>query len=266
MVDLLFWNWKTLSKQIDLNCMSAQKKKKISKGFTLLEVVIALAVFGFLIGGLLGFLPWGVEGVGKVRDQNLAYGMVDAVQVELERMGFSLVERGTKRIKGISSFAPEDLGDDRWHLLLVAPKNGLRVEFEQVVKNDEKMMNDPNSLDEGTMQDVWINESGGRNVPLNLSISGQPLSLIGIGTSGSESTQPWSNRWIPQGERYFLIKCSQFPLDHRHRHHPSNGHLALQVEIQWPYKIPDPSKGADGFRRVSKRYRTHFRFPIAISR
>ena len=31
-----------------------------SKGFTLLEVVIALAVFAFLIGGLLGFLPWSV--------------------------------------------------------------------------------------------------------------------------------------------------------------------------------------------------------------
>ena len=63
------------------------------KGFTLLEVVIALAVFGFLIGGLLGFLPWGVEGVGKVREQNVAYGLIDGVQVELERMGFSLVEK-----------------------------------------------------------------------------------------------------------------------------------------------------------------------------
>ena len=62
------------------------------KGFTLLEVVIALAVFGFLIGGLLGFLPWGVEGVGKVRDQNVAYGLVDGVQVELERMGLPVHE------------------------------------------------------------------------------------------------------------------------------------------------------------------------------
>ena len=88
---------------------TAQNLSSKNKGFTLLEVVIALAVFGFLIGGLLGFLPWGVEGVGKVREQNIAYGMVDAVQVELERMGFTLVERGTKRIRGISSFSPEDL-------------------------------------------------------------------------------------------------------------------------------------------------------------
>ena len=43
---------------------------KSNQGFTLLEVVIALAVFGFLIGGLLGFLPWGVQEWGKVRERN----------------------------------------------------------------------------------------------------------------------------------------------------------------------------------------------------
>ena len=143
---------------------------------------------------MLGFLPWGVEGVGKVRDQNIAYGMVDAVQIELERMGFSLVERGTKRIEGISSFAPEDMKDDRWSLLLVASKSGQRVEFEQVVENDELMMNDSESLTEGTMQEAWNNESGGRSVPFNLSYTGQPLSLVGM--KGSETQQPWSNRWI----------------------------------------------------------------------
>ncbi len=239
-------------------------KKSLKDGFTLLEVVIALAVFGFLIGGLLGFLPWGVEGVGKVREQNIAYGLVDAVQVELERMGFSLVERGTKRIKGISSFAPEEMGDSRWSILLVAPKEGHRTEFEQVIEYDKTMMNDPNSEVEGNMQEYWTNESGGDNVPFNQSSTGVPLSLLGI--KGSESELPWSARWIPEGERYFLIKCSQYPLEHRLRHHPSNGFLALQVDIQWPYKIPDPSKGDEGFRRVSHRYRTHFRFPLAITR
>ena len=240
------------------------KKKSSNKGFTLLEVVIALAVFGFLIGGLLGFLPWGVEGVGKVREQNIAYGLVDAVQVELERMGFSLVERGTTRIKGIASAVPEDMDDRRWSLLLVAPREGHRVEFEQVVENDKSLMNDPNSLVEGNMQQSWINETGASNVAFNLSTSGEPLSLLGM--KGSETQPPWSTRWIPEGERYFLIKCTQYPLEHRHRHHPSNGFLALQVDIQWPYKIPDPSKGDDGFRRISHRYRTHFRFPLAITR
>jgi hypothetical protein len=231
-----------------------------------LEVVIALAVFGFLIGGLLGFLPWGVEGVGKVREQNIAYGLVDAVQVELERMGFSLVERGTKRILNISSPVPQDLADKRWSILLVAPKEGHRVEFEQVVQFNKTMMNDPDSQVEGFMQDRWENESDSSIVVFfnnYINRSDIPLSLVGM--KGSE-TQPWSTRWIPEGERYFLIKCTQYPLEHRHRHHPSNGFLALQVDIQWPYKVPDPSKGDDGFRRISHRYRTHFRFPLAITR
>ncbi|MDA8774723.1 prepilin-type N-terminal cleavage/methylation domain-containing protein [Opitutales bacterium] len=242
------------------------KKKSSNKGFTLLEVVIALAVFGFLIGGLLGFLPWGVEGVGKVREQNIAYGLVDAVQVELERMGFSLVERGTKRILNISSPVPQDLADKRWSILLVAPKEGHRVEFEQVVQFNKTMMNDPDSQVEGFMQDRWENESDSSIVVFfnnYINRSDIPLSLVGM--KGSE-TQPWSTRWIPEGERYFLIKCTQYPLEHRHRHHPSNGFLALQVDIQWPYKVPDPSKGDDGFRRISHRYRTHFRFPLAITR
>ena len=199
----------------------AERKKSMKNGFTLLEVVIALAVFGFLIGGLLGFLPWGVEGVGKVREQNIAYGLVDAVQVELERMGFTLVERGTQRIKGISSFVPEDMAESRWSLLLVAPKEGHRVEFEQVVENDQNLINDASSLVEGKMQVSWTSESGGSSVMFNQTSNGEPLSLVGI--KGNETEFPYSARWIPEGERYFLIKCSQYPLEHRHRHHPSNG-------------------------------------------
>ena len=65
---------------------------KKPKGFTLVEVVIALAIFGMLIGGLLGFLPWGVDGVKSVKDRSIASGLIDAVQIELERLGFSYVE------------------------------------------------------------------------------------------------------------------------------------------------------------------------------
>ena len=88
-----------------------------------MEVVIALAVFGFLIGGLLGFLPWGVEGVGKVREQNIAYGLVDAVEVELERMGFSVVESATKRLDDMyNPSSPPLESSEKFSLLLVSPK------------------------------------------------------------------------------------------------------------------------------------------------
>jgi len=246
------------------------RNRSAKNGFTLLEVVIALAVFGFLIGGLLGFLPWGVEGVGKVREQNIAYGLVDAVQVELERMGFNLVEKGTKRSEEYEALDPDDLGDKRWDLLLVAPIEGHRVEFEQVVEFSKEKMNDTTSLIEGIMQEEWSPVGGAEvlSVPFNLSSNGigVPMSLIGIKESEKQLELPWSSRWLAEEERYFLIKCSQYPLDHKLRHHPSNGFLALQIDIQWPYKIPDPSKGDDGFRRVSQRYRTHFRFPLAITR
>ena len=43
------------------------------------------------------------EGVSKVREQDTAYGLVDGVQIELERMGFTLVEAGTNRLAGFYS-------------------------------------------------------------------------------------------------------------------------------------------------------------------
>ena len=137
--------------------------RKTCKGFTLLEVVIALAVFGFLIGGLLGFLPWGVEGVGKVRQQNVAYGLVDGVQVELERMGFSLVEKGTTRWTNPTN--PQELPP--MNVLLVARKEGGQVEFERVIESDVEKMNNPDDNEEGATQESWQSLSGGANVPFN---------------------------------------------------------------------------------------------------
>ena len=226
---------------------------KAKKGFTLLEVVIALTVFAFLIGGLLGFLPWGVEGVGQVKDQSIAYGLVDGTQVELERMGFSLVEAGTNRLQETyNSTLDPRRAPAVYQVLLVATALGDLISFEHVVKQEEQDYLDSTQRDR-TPDDL-------------------PVSLTGF-TEEDQTTFPHSTRWIPEEERYFLIKCTQFGWDdedpsipHRHQHHPSNGFLALQVDVQWPYKIPDPSQGENGFRRVAEKYRKHFRFPLAIVR
>lgn len=239
-------------------------KIKLNRGFTLIEVVIALAVFAFLIGGLLGFLPWSVEGVSKVREQDTAYGLVDGVQVELERMGFTMVEAGTSRLEGLySAFDLPRESETKFDLLLVARKEGGKVSFEQVVEEASSSTLNDDETEEGPNQDLFMKEMGGI-VMFNKTTSGDPVSLFGFDENHQE-TFPYSNRWIPEEERYFLIKCSQFPLDHRHQHHPSNGFLSLQVDIQWPYKVPDPSRDS-GFRRIPMKFRNHFRLPMAIVR
>ena len=236
----------------------------LNRGFTLIEVVIALAVFAFLIGGLLGFLPWSVEGVSKVREQDIAYGLVDGVQVELERMGFTMVEAGTSRLEGLySAFDLPRESETKFDLLLVARKEGGKVSFEQVVEEASSSTLNDDETEEGPNQDLFMKEMGG-TVMFNKTTSGDPVSLFGFDENHQE-TFPYSNRWIPEEERYFLIKCSQFPLDHRHQHHPSNGFLSLQVDIQWPYKVPDPSRDS-GFRRIPMKFRNHFRLPMAIVR
>ena len=238
---------------------------RLKKGFTLIEVVIALAVFAFLIGGLLGFLPWSVEGVSKVREQDTAYGLVDGIQIELERMGFSLVEAGTTRLDGLYGLEANLIEESgtKLDLLLVARRSGGQVAFEQVVEEASLAEMNSDQLEEGANQDLLTKETGGV-VYFNLTENQEPVSLFGFDDSQKE-IYPYSTRWIPEEERYFLIKCSQFPLEHRHQHHPSNGFLALQVDVQWPYKVPDPSSD-DGFRRIPMKYRNHFRLPMAITR
>ena len=241
-----------------------QMVNRIKRGFTLIEVVIALAVFAFLIGGLLGFLPWSVEGVSKVREQDTAYGLVDGIQIELERMGFSLVEAGTNRLQGMyNAFDSPSESTSKFDILLVARRSGGQVALEQVVEEASLALMNSNQLEEGVNQDLLTKETGGV-VYFNLTDNQEPISLIGFDDSHKE-LYPYSTRWIPEEERYFLIKCSQFPVEHRHQHHPSNGFLALQVNVQWPYKVPDPSSD-EGYRRIPMKYRNHFRLPMAITR
>lgn len=237
-----------------------------------MEVVIALAVFAFLIGGLLGFLPWSVEGVSQVKDQSIAYGLLDGTQVELERMGFTLVEAGTNRLTDMyNSTSDPKKALEVYQVLLVASAQGDAISFEHVVKEMDQNYLDSTEMEEGDLVESYEKDLGGV-VPFNRSANNEPISLSGF-TDEEKSTYPYSTRWIPEDERYFLIKCTQFGWDkvstdvpHRHQHHPSNGYLALQIDIQWPYKIPDPSKGEDGYRRIAEKYRNHFRFPLAIVR
>jgi hypothetical protein len=154
---------------------------------------------------------------------------------------------------------------DKFSLLLVSTKEGGPVSFEQVVKEqDQSYLNNPENKQEGENVDDLKKDFGGLINFNSTTLGGstQPVSLIGFNEE-DETKAPFSYRWIPESDRYFLIKITQFPFGHRHQHHVSNGFLALEVDIQWPYKVPVPP---DDFRRVPERFRSHFRFPIAISR
>ena len=75
--------------------MISKRNKNRREGFTLLEVIIALAVFGFVVTGLMAFLPWAIDGKANIKDFNTACAMPDAIQIELERLGFNAVEDAT---------------------------------------------------------------------------------------------------------------------------------------------------------------------------
>jgi len=247
---------------------------KNKSGFTLIEVIISLGVFGLIIGSLFSLLPWGVEKANGLVDRNTALGMVDAVQVELERLGFSVVEHGTKRLDGLydASNEPSDVNNGEINaLILVAPKNGQRVSLEKVIEvyqGNEKLSN--SDLADGKVLKNTVTEYGGR-IEFER-YNEKPVSLDGF---EFPTDSRFFSRWIEPEERYFAIICSQFAKHpgkntdppSRHMHHPSNGYLALQVEIQWPYKIFYPNtSNKENFRVVEPRYRSRISFPMAISR
>jgi prepilin-type N-terminal cleavage/methylation domain-containing protein len=251
------------------SCLNNKPGYKSYSGFTLIEVIISLGVFGLIVGGLFTLLPWGVDKVNYIKDRNTALGMVDAIQVELERVGFSLVEHGTKRLNNLYSIdnEPEDIINGKVRrLILVAPKNGRKVSFEKV------------SLVEQTFTDgklELIYESLGADELLNdTTIHGGIIEFQKASLNDSSGDfDRKSARWIEQRDRYFAIICSQFAkFPHGdsfpasvHYHHPSNGYLALEVEIQWPYKVFDPSE-VEEFSEIDEKYRSKIIIPMAIAR
>ena len=239
-------------------------------GFTLIEVLISLSIFGVLIGGLIGFLPWATDGVAKIKDRSTALGMIDGIQIELERLGFSIVERGTKRLDGLYSDTSK-ISDSQTvkQVILVAPRDGSKVSFEQVVERTQSRNNQGEFVLSESFESISsaYNTEGGfvefdRDQDL-------PISLLGMERGGADDreTNSW-NRWIDNNQRYFGIFCSQFARypqgeggeESRHFHHPSNGYLALQIEIQWPYKVvgkEDP---------IDEKFRNKVNFTLAVAR
>lgn len=182
------------------------------RAFTLMEVIVALVVVGFVVGALLALLPKGVQVAADVRDRNLAYGMSDAIGVELELMGFARLEALTQ-------------GEgEAW---LVASQDGSIVKWE-----------------EGLTENLF-----------------------------------------PESDRYFLIVCKRFPdqwmaneddvragraksigeiIPEPLAHKAGNGYLALQVDVQWPYKTFGGDSGS-GVAIHNAARRSHFRFPLAVT-
>jgi len=247
-----------------------------NSGFTLIEVIISLAIFGLLIGGVFSLLPWSVNKISEVRDRNTAQSLVDAVDVELQRLGFSIVESGTMRLEGLyrSIGEPEDIvGSEIRKLVLVAPRNGEKVSLEAVVETMQLRESGKLVTKEETETPISSTSRLGDEKINFDNFETEPISLNGFKSSSSESILKASNRWIDEGDRYFVLICSQFAKypgsealpPSRHFHHPSNGYLALQVEVQWPYKLPGASTD-DEPRIIDSRYRSRFSFPVAITR
>jgi prepilin-type N-terminal cleavage/methylation domain-containing protein len=255
-------------------CLPANNLQK--RGFTLVEVIFALSLFGMLVGGLLAFLPWGVEGVAKIKDRNTAISFVDAVQIELERLGFVLVEAGTHRLNGMYEFAgkPKDSNFIN-QIILVGEKKGGGVSLEKVIRRAQIAGSDGQiTVDYSKDPQLLTNFAKDMGGQIEFDLYQQfPISLKGMEIIESAGTQTYSmNRWIEPRDRYFAIVCSQYPADSRHAHHVSNGYLALECEVQWPYKIFDPSNqnSSDSLltnaREIEEKFRTKFTFPVAISR
>ena len=82
------------------------------RGFSLVEVVVAVGIFALAIVGVIGLLAPSIKAVSDIADTNVAARLAQNIQMELENYGFSSVVSATNSSQKIQ---------------LVATKDGLRV-------------------------------------------------------------------------------------------------------------------------------------------
>ena len=81
-----------------------------------------------------------------------------------------------------------------------------------MTEQDTTYLNNPDNQQEGENVQDFKKDFGGLINFNTTTLEGtsQPVSLFGF-SEEDQTTYPYSNRWIPESERYFLIKITQFP-------------------------------------------------------
>lgn len=85
------------------------------RGFSLVEVVVAVGIFALAIVGVIGLLAPSIKAVSEIADTNVAARLAQNIQMELENYGFAPVVTAT------------DPNGSLKKIQLVATKDGLRV-------------------------------------------------------------------------------------------------------------------------------------------
>ncbi|EIP99895.1 prepilin-type N-terminal cleavage/methylation domain-containing protein [Opitutaceae bacterium TAV1] len=96
------------------------------RGFSLVEVVVAVGIFAIAVVSVLGLLVPITQSVSDVRDTDNATRVAGIVQAELQRLGFSVVEANLwPNVPNDSTFDPTDTGTPP--LAFFASRNGDKV-------------------------------------------------------------------------------------------------------------------------------------------
>jgi prepilin-type N-terminal cleavage/methylation domain-containing protein len=158
------------------------------RGFSLVEVVIAVGIFAVVIVGVLAVLTPTIKSVGAVADESSAQRVIENLESAIARVPFETLE-DYAQLPG-STASP---------LVFVASRDGSRI-----------LLLSHANLGEN-------NPSAPANRALNLEEPG-----------------------LAQRDRFFRIVVSKLGspgVNPNLRHTPDNGFLALQLRLEWPYRL-----------------------------